>query len=321
MSSIRKKMVVFHVGAHKTGTSLLQKYMRDNAATLRRHRIYYLSRSSMNDYVGWGDKLLRDPEPLARKIREMLRIPWFRLVIASHENMLGRPLAPGGAHLYPRAPEVIDAIGQVLRPYRAKIFFSIRPQEEFLESYYLQSVHEGRHEPFQEWLDRIDLDAISWVPVVDRLYDTFGEDHVEVIDFRLIQQGQEAYVRDFFTRVDPRYCFRIHYPPMRNPSISDKGLRMALAANPHLRSGKERKSMRRFLQKHFSNVSYPRPVLLSEEQKQWLRDRYGAEYGTLVGERRHPDAAPGQPAAGQTETGQIEKGQLGNGQTTGAPGS
>ena len=51
MSPIRKKTVVFHVGAHKTGTSLLQKFMRDNNTTLRRNRIYYLSRSAFGEKI------------------------------------------------------------------------------------------------------------------------------------------------------------------------------------------------------------------------------------------------------------------------------
>jgi hypothetical protein len=283
MSPIRKKTVVFHVGAHKTGTSLIQKYMRDNVSVLRQHRIYYLSRSAMNDYVGWGDKLRRDPDPLARKMRNMLAIPWFKVLIASHENTLGRPLVKGGAHLYPRAPEIIDALGRLLRPHRPKIFLSIRPQEQFLESNYLQSIHQGGHQAFQAWLDRVDLDAVSWAPVVDKLCETFGREHVEIVDFRRIKHGQQAYVNHFFTRIDPRYAFKVEYAPMRNPSISGKGLRMALAANPHLRTGEQRKLMRVFLQKHFSNVRYPRPVLFSDEQKQWLRDRYGAEYERLVG--------------------------------------
>jgi hypothetical protein len=283
MTPFRRKMVVFHVGAHKTGTSLLQKYMRDNVQLLRRHRIYYVSRSAMNDYVGWGEKLLRDPEQLGRKIRHMLLIPWFKTVIASHENTLGRPLRKGGAHLYPRAGEMIEVLGHLLRHQRCKIFFSIRPQAEFLESYYLQSIHEGRHQSFEAWLGRIDLEAISWRPVVDKLRDTFGSEQVEIVDFRTIKQGQQAYIRQFFTRINPRYTFETEYSSMRNPSISDKGLRMALAANPHLTSGEERKLMRKFLQKHFSNVRYPRPELFSDEQKQWLNERYGPEYEQLVG--------------------------------------
>lgn len=297
---MRNKTVVFHVGAHKTGTSLLQKYMRDNVGVLRRHRIYYLSRSDMNDYVGWGTRLLEDPGPLAHKIRQTLLIPWFKVLIASHENTLGRPLARGGAHLYPRAPEVIEALGRLLAPYRPLIFLSIRPQDQFLESYYLQSIHEGRHPTFAQWLEAIDLDAISWTPIADALFHTFGRERVEIVDFRTIKRGQQAYVGEFFTRIDPRYAFEIQYDAMRNPSISEKGLRMALAANPHLKTGEERKLMRKFLQKHFSNVRYPRPVLFSEEQKRALQERYGAEYEALVGGPA-PTAAGAAPTAGTVD--------------------
>lgn len=285
MSPIRRT-VVFHVGAHKTGTSLLQKYMRDNAALLRRHRMYYISRGAMNDYVGWGDKLLTDPEPLARKIRTMLLIPWFTTVIASHENTLGPPLrGHRGAHLYPRAPEIIRALGELLAPYRARILLSIRPQDQFVESYYLQSIHQGRHKRFDEWYARLDLDALSWRPVVDTLCEVFGREQVDVIDFRTIARSQEDYIGEFFRRIDPRHTFDIEYATVHNPSISDKGLQMALAANPHLRSGPERKLMRTFLQEHFSNQLHPRPILLSEEQRRGLRDRYAAEYEALVGGR------------------------------------
>lgn len=278
------KTVVFHVGAHKTGTSLVQKYLRANAAALRRRRVYYLGRAAMSDYVGWGEKLLDDPGPMADRMRHILRSPWFKVLIASHENTLGRPFAAGGGQLYPRAPELVGALAELLRGYPAKIFVSIRPQADLLESYYLQTIHEGGHERFAAWLDRIDLDAISWTPLVRDLVDTFGRDHVEVVDFRLIGMGQEAYLGHFFSRIDARYAsLGTGYTTVRNPSISDKGLQLALAANPELRSSGERRLMRKFLQANFSNTRYPRPVLLGEEQREWLERRYGAEYETLVG--------------------------------------
>jgi hypothetical protein len=279
----RDQTVVFHVGAHKTGTSLVQKYLTANAAALRRRRIYFLSRTAMSGYVGWGDKLLDDPGPLADRMRKVLRSPWCKVLVASHENTLGRPFVPGGSRLYPRAPELVGALADLLRGYPAKVFVSIRPQADLLESYYLQTIHEGGHEPFAAWLDRIDLDAISWAPLVHDLVDTFGQDRVEVVDFRLISMGQEAYLGHFFSRIDDRYSsLGTGYTTVKNPSVSDKGLQMALAANPELRSNRERRLMRKFLQTHFSNTRYPRPVLLGEERRAWLERRYGGEYEALV---------------------------------------
>ncbi|MGH3098007.1 MAG: hypothetical protein ACRDMV_18655 [Streptosporangiales bacterium] len=282
MWSVLDKTVAFHVGAHKTATSLLQKYMRDNRELLRKHGIYYMSRTATNRYIGWGDKLVADPDAVSALVQRPLRVPWFRLLVVSHENTLGRPFTDGGAHLYPRAPKLIDALAGALPRNRAKVVLSIRPQDELLESYYLQSVHEGGHLSFAAWLDRLDLDTLSWTPLVDKLYERFGRDRVEVLDFRLLAGGQDAYIRAFFARIDPRHPFDIEYSPRRNPSISEKGLRMALAANPQLRSSTERRLMRRFLQSHFSNVRYPRPALLTDEQRAWLRERYDGEYEQIV---------------------------------------
>ena len=72
--------------------------------------------------------------------------------------------------------------------------------------------------------------------------------------------------------------------PRDNASLSDRGLQIALAANPHLTSKEERVAVRKFLQEHFPNTRYPRPVLLSEPERAKLDERYGAEYEDLVRE-------------------------------------
>lgn len=282
MSRLRPKTVAFHVGAHKTGTSVVQSYLRDNSRRLQRQHLYYVHRSAMNEYVGWGDKLLADTAPLSRKLQQVLRIPWFRVVIASHENTLGRPFTADAPGLYPHATAVIPALHRALTPFRSKVFLSIRPQVEFVESYYLQLIHQGGSQTFDEWVAGVDLEALSWRPIVDALREAFGPEQVEILDFRQVQRDQQAYLRDFFRRIDPALSVDGSLPAVRNPSISEKGLRLALAANPHLQSHTERRLMRVFLQDNFSNIDYPRPRLLSEEQKQHLHDRYDAEYEALV---------------------------------------
>ncbi len=271
------------MGAHKTGTSLVQKYCRDNLALLRREKLVYLARGEMNDLIGWGAELRDTPDLLASRLRALTRNRFVRDVIASHENTIGRPfLARVGPTLYPQAPELIEALAEVLRPYRVRIVLSIRPQDEFLESYYLQTIQVGKHYTFEKWLSGIDLDAISWRPLVTVLHDAFGAENVELMDFRRIREGQDAYLRYFFSLADPDLDLPISYEPTRNASISGKGLELALAANGFLRNGPERKSMRVFLQSNFSNRDYPRPVLLSDEQKHWLRERYNPEYDELT---------------------------------------
>ena len=56
---------------------------------------------------------------------------------------------------------------------------------------------------------------------------------------------------------------------------------MALAAHPHLQTPEERALMRSFLQRHFSNATHARAVLLSNAQRDELAARYDAEYAAL----------------------------------------
>lgn len=278
-----KKQVVYHLGAHKTGSSLLQKFMRDNRDALQEHGIYYLSRSEMNDYVGWGKKLLTRPKLLEHRIADAFADPRYHTLVTSHENTLGPPFKPGAAHLYPRGPELVEQLATVLRRWHVRAFLYIRPQDEFVESYYLQRIHQGHRQSFAEWLDEIDLEALSWRPVADALVEHFGQENVDIVDFGLIRTGQDAFLADFFRRIDPNNRIDPAYGPVRNASVSDKGLRIALAANKHLRNDWERKAVRKFLQKYFSNQAYPRPVLFTEEEKKQVRGRYAAEYEELTG--------------------------------------
>lgn len=278
-----QKQVVYHLGAHKTGSSLLQKFMRDNRDVLRRHHIYYLSRSEMNDYVGWGKKLLMRPTLLEHRIADAFADPRYRTLITSHENTLGPPFKPGAPHLYPRGPELVEQLARVLGRWTSRAILYIRPQDEFVESYYLQRVHQGHRQTFAEWLEEVDLDALSWRPVADALMEHFGPDRVDIVDFGLIREGQDAFIADFFRRVEPDNEIDPRYGAVRNASVSEKGLRIALAANKHLRSDWERKALRKFLQKHFSNQAYPRPVLFTDDEKQHLRATYAREYEELTG--------------------------------------
>lgn len=281
-SSRSAPAVAYHVGAHKTGTSLVQAFLRARRPELAEQGADFVTRGGMADLFQWGRRLVRDPGPLAERIARTAQDPAYRLLILSHENTLDRPFVPGRPGLYPRAAEIAEALRPVLAGFDHRIVLSVRPQAEFVESYYLQTIHEGGHQTFERWLGRIDLDALSWQPLVRTLGDAFGPDRVRVVDFRLIKQGQHAFLDHFLEVVDPGLRLDTDYDTIANASLSEKGLQMALGANPHLKNSQERGQLRVFLRNHFSNQRYPRPVLLSDEQRRALQDRYDAEYEQLV---------------------------------------
>jgi hypothetical protein len=281
MSSPDQRFVC-HVGAHVTGERQVQRYLGENADQLARQGLQYVPRELMSKLVGWGPKVVADPDPFAQELRGAFRSPGIDGVITSHENMIGRPFADGGGGLYAGARPTIEALAEVTKPYRCTMVLSVRPQADFLESFYLQRVNAGEWTTFDTWLGKLDLDDISWLPLYEQLVETFGVDAVRVLDYAEVGSDPVAHVREFFRLIDMDLPAQLHVSPVSSPRHSEKGLRVALAANPYLRTYDERAGLRTFVQKNFSDREYPPATLLADEQRTSLNDRYGDEYQRLV---------------------------------------
>lgn len=305
-----KYAVILHLGAHKTGTSVLQKYMRDRPREMAGYRARMISRTDTNHLIGWGSKVIEEPELLRAAVTAagqqrlssavLKRIPVLRsiagpmprTVIVSHENSLGRPVDPDGDSLYPFAEARANALKTSVGMLKPRAVFYLRSQEQFLESYYLQTVHQGSTLRFRQWLESVNLDAASWVPVIEKLAAAFGDDHVVVRDFAEIKQGQNQFIENFLRICDPSLNPSVDYGASRNLSVSARGLEVALATNPYLETPAERKASRVFLQANFNNSTGARPELFTEQEKAELKQRYGAENQELLARFADPVSGP-----------------------------
>lgn len=285
--------VVLHLGAHKTATSLLQEFLLSRRGELQQLGAVALRRSTCDELVGWGDLGSRERELLRSEVLASAdgahRPPGDtalgvapRTVILSHENALGRPFHRSRSGLYPRAGTCARGLAASVGDLTTRVVYYIRSQEEFLESYYLQTIHQGSSRSFEDWIGAIDAQAISWVPVVEKLERTFGSSSVIVRDFAEIRSGQEAFIQGFLrscglapNRVD-------HIRGQRNISISGRGLNLALAVNPRLTNPTLRNAFRWVLQQYFNNTTGARPVLLPDEDRVTIRQRYAAENADLL---------------------------------------
>lgn len=279
------KVAAFHVGIHKTGTSTLQTYCFRHYEELLHNRLLVLDRNEMRDYTGWGATVAEKPQAMMARIKQLRTSDGYDALFGSSENLLGKMFERRLPGLYPNAAANLSALARAIRHCRGRVIISIRPQHALLESYYLQTIHQGGFETFPRFLDRIDLDQLSFRPIIDAAHEAFGSENTVVIDFRTIKEGEDKYVQRFFAAVSPQFDVPVSVRHSKNRSISRKGLALALAINPNITSNTQREASRRFLQRYFSNVDYPRPVLLTPEQMGWLNDRYSAEYDEIVGRR------------------------------------
>lgn len=278
--------VIAHFGAHKTGTSLVQKFMRDRPQLMARNRIATIGRTETGHMIGWGSERQVKGDDLASALDRAARAT--RYFVISHENSLDRPFMRGQAGLYPQAHQNAARIRACLGGRPAQAVYYIRSQPAFIESYYLQMIHEGAWHSFDEWFAGLAETDLSWRPLRDALTSVFGEENVILRSFEDdMGAGQARYLAGFFgsfSNIGPAQMDAFDYAPLRNPSIGDRGLEIALAANRYLTRPAERKKMRKFLQLEFSNRDYQRPQLLSDTVRDEMKACYHKENEALVRE-------------------------------------
>jgi len=272
---------VLHVGAHKTGTSLIQKYFRDRIEDFDQDAVMAIPRSDTNRLIGWGEIPQEHPLRLRRRIEaELLKGP--EVVLVSHENALGRPFMDDKVGLYPECAETANALAAATEGLDVSIVFYVRPVADFVESYYLQTIHEGAWHSFDEWFRNIDASQLSWRPVIDALDSAFGGDRSVIGDFNEVKVGQNEFLTSFMRRAGIRSPSTVRYKPRRNSSISSEGLEIARNINPHVVSKEQRVATRKFLQEHFSNVGGERARPMPAEIRSYLDSQFSPEYELLA---------------------------------------
>jgi hypothetical protein len=279
----RKTKVILHFGAHKTGTSLIQKFMRDRKEILSRLGIVFVSRSESDELIGWGTKFRTNPKPLQQQVHSLAE-SGCRYIVISHENSLGKPFSQGSCGLYNKSGEQINAFAEALSNYDLTFIYYIRRQWEFVESYYIQTVHQGSSKTFKEWYTSIGGSAnLSWRPLVENLRMIQGGSTI-IKDFgTLVENGQEWYLKDFFECfIDTESIPPVEYKSKRNISVGETGLKMLRAANMFTDTAAERKLLRKFFQLHFNNLNYPRPNLLNPEEQMRIKEKYASELVELL---------------------------------------
>lgn len=257
--------------------------MRDRKEILNQHGIVFVSRSESDELIGWGTKVRTNPKPLQQQVHSLAE-SGCRYIVISHENSLGKPFSQGAGGLYNKSAEQINAFAEALSNYDLTFIYYIRRQWEFVESYYIQTVHQGSSKTFEEWYASIGRsENLSWRPLVESLR-TIQNGSTIIKDFgTLIENGQEWYLKDFFECfIDTESSPPVDYKSKRNISVGESGLKMLRAANKYTDTAAERKLLRKFFQRYFNNLNYPRPNLLSSEEQRSIKEKYASELVELL---------------------------------------
>lgn len=214
--------VILHIGAHRTGTTTFQTYMRDNAVGLAARNIGF-----------WGPRrtrcgLFSGILPGARAAngrnleqRAVGRIKMhcaqtenagIRHLVISDENMIGsvRSNLRSGA-LYPGAGERLARYGQAFQDLKVKVFMSIRAQDRYWASALGYGITRGRPVPDAQGLDVLACTRRSWRDLIGDVACALPNAQITVLPFESFGAQPDAQLALMTNGSAPRTCARGWY--------------------------------------------------------------------------------------------------------------
>jgi hypothetical protein len=260
------KVVYLHIGAHKTGTTAIQSMLRAEQRRLRWHGFFYdrafyrlgkvlATHSPLSD----GDR-----DRLRREVDARLRGRPEPNIIGSSEALFGNLFAS-----YANIRVVAEDLRVILADYDVRIVGCIRRQDDFIQSVYHQYVKRGGTLRFDAFLQTHDVRAYRWNELLAHYADVFGRRALSVVAYEALFQTPTALLERLFAPLAAAGFRTVKRPSVRNPSLSPKGIEIAIRCNELLDSD-EQLVLRRFLQSTFNQKPGEKHALFTEEQRRDL---------------------------------------------------
>ena len=198
-----KPTLWIHIGTHKTGTTSIEAFLKTNRTALADQGIGLLTfprdaRRALREHAEGQEaaatNLANTLEHLITKqSRACANQP--NTYILSWEGFCGNASKGySDAHLMANALNVASKYCN-LNPY---IILYIRPQEEFISSYYSQTVKDGKTKSIQEFLHDLPSASFNWLRLTETFERQFGTDQVVVERYcRELFPGKNEILKDF----------------------------------------------------------------------------------------------------------------------------
>jgi hypothetical protein len=263
------KKIYIHVGAHKTGSTLLQNLLQISESELLRASVLYIPISrvfsaEMRRELLTEDRIIH----FNRMFNSAFMSTSAKHVVMSAEGLFGN---------FMEGYSNIDVPAQNLRSifdgHDIHIVAFVRKQDTMIESYYHQMIKWGKTISFDQYLQLIDKHAYKWDQLLDNYAEIFGLNKMHVFPYESIIKEKMNGIFKFFNLFRIKLLGSINDWPQPNPSLSKKGLEVAKACNPLL-SEDERELMRKFLENNFEKAKSDSFQLFSEEERNQLIEYY-----------------------------------------------
>lgn len=162
----------------------------------------------------------------------------------------------------------------------------VRSQNAYIEACYLQQIHLGGTDCFDDYYNEIKdrNDSLNWFHLAERILSQVPFKELTVIPYEFIKDDSLGYIEEI---INPQLSLSnepiIETLPKvssgrgnENRSYSDIALNIALKANKLLTSQDDKVKLRKFLQNNFSNKTHSRAQLLDPQQSLEVIKAYSA---------------------------------------------
>jgi hypothetical protein len=261
-----------HIGAHKTATKLVQKDLARRSEELSRLSIYYDAKSY------WLGSRLKNESPLGverlaeekAELRARLESRTESHLILSSEGFLGDPYSG-----YGNVHAVAGDVARLLEGLEVKIVASLRLQDTFIESLYVQHIKEGSAIGFEEFVEGLGTEAFDWAELLQVYEKLFGAENMRVVWYEWSVEDVPRTVERLFSGLDGEFEYELQPVGFVNPSYNRTGLEIARRCNPLL-NDEERVKLRLFLQETFPKPSGESFELFGAKEREKIRARFAA---------------------------------------------
>ncbi|MGM0826319.1 MAG: sulfotransferase domain-containing protein [Pseudomonadota bacterium] len=296
--------IYLHLGAHKTASTYMQRFFKANERLFKRRDVELvfkkkLMRNGMGKLFRWHYKVSRGRNaafPQAFKsYLESLGDSKSESIFISYEGLLGRMDLSKTKTIYPSCHLSVNHLADSFSNKNVKVVFCIRNYADFIESSYKWLVGSGRSLSFDEYIREVDLEKISWLPIIEALIETFGKNNVvfwRYEDYKANYKVINHKLLNFFFSDVNEDEISYKWDEPTNVSLSEKRLRWVLALNKYIDSlpfwGLKRKQkIKRSIGASVNKTSFidkrsGKPRLLGNDVRRKLSSRYTEDVKSLI---------------------------------------
>lgn len=243
-----------HIGSHKTGSTSIQRALRQARGALRAEGWQAMRPPPVLD-AGHMAATAVDPARVRRLHRQLARAAAQPFGLAGLAGLTRLTGAGAPRHLlswegfcglpdqgYRNAPVQAEMLRRASTAFDTRIVVYLRRQDDFVESMYTQKVQEGASGSFDDFLRGFDAaDALDYEQLLDAFARRFGAQHLVV---RLHGPGVVA---DFGRALGIGAMQAAQAQRHDNPALSRAALEIARCTNTQL-DERQRRRLRRVLQ-------------------------------------------------------------------------